>query len=105
MYRFLLAFCGALLFLTASSVAWTAEITYLSAHLTTGRLVFTNTKQVMELFIKYFILKSSDGVIRAAFDACDVCWGEGKGYQKDDCGDLQVRETFLSTKVNVVTGR
>ncbi len=29
--------------------------------------------------IQYFILKSSDGVIRAAFDACDVCWRAGKG--------------------------
>ena len=30
--------------------------------------------------VKYFILKSSDGVVRAAFDACDVCWPAGKGY-------------------------
>ncbi len=30
--------------------------------------------------IRYFILKSSDGIIRAAFDACDVCWPAGKGY-------------------------
>ena len=33
--------------------------------------------------IKYFIIKSSDGVIRAAFDACDVCWPSGKGYQQE----------------------
>ena len=56
--------------------------------------------------IKYFIMKSSDGVIRAAFDACDVCWREGKGYtQKDDvmvCNNCGRR--FLSTKINVVTG-
>ena len=35
-----------------------------------------------ELTIRYFILKSSDGVIRAAFDACDVCWPAGKGYYR-----------------------
>jgi len=56
--------------------------------------------------IKYFILKSSDGVIRAAFDACDVCWPEGKGYfQKGDfmvcrnCG-----QRFASIRVNEVKG-
>lgn len=56
--------------------------------------------------IKYFIMKSSDGVIRAAFDACDVCWREGKGYvQKDDfmvCRNCGRR--FPSTKINEVTG-
>jgi hypothetical protein len=35
------------------------------------------------LTIRYFILKSSDGIIRAAFDACDVCWPAGKGYFQD----------------------
>ncbi len=38
--------------------------------------------------IRYFILKSSDGVIRAAFDACDVCWPAGKGYYQE--GDHMV---------------
>ncbi len=56
--------------------------------------------------IQYFILKSSDGVIRAAFDACDVCWPAGKGYQQS--GDVMVcrncgRE-FASVKVNEVKG-
>jgi uncharacterized membrane protein len=56
--------------------------------------------------IKYFILKSTDGVIRAAFDACDVCWPEGKGYEQDgtvmvclNCG-----RRFASVKVNEVQG-
>jgi len=56
--------------------------------------------------IKYFVLKSSDGVIRAAFDACDVCWREGKGYtQKGDfmvCNNCGRR--FASVRVNEVTG-
>ena len=38
--------------------------------------------------IRYFVIKSSDGVIRAAFDACDVCWPAGKGYAQD--GDFMV---------------
>ncbi|MEW6333875.1 MAG: DUF2318 domain-containing protein [Thermodesulfobacteriota bacterium] len=56
--------------------------------------------------IKYFVLKSSDGVIRAAFDACDVCWREGKGYaQKGDymiCRNCGRR--FASVSVNEVQG-
>jgi uncharacterized membrane protein len=56
--------------------------------------------------IKYFILKSSDGVIRAAFDACDVCWPAGKGYYQD--GDHMVcrncGQRFASVRINEVKG-
>ncbi len=56
--------------------------------------------------IKYFILKSSDGVIRTAFDACDVCWPAGKGYYQD--GDHMVCRNcgrrFASVLVNEVKG-
>jgi uncharacterized membrane protein len=33
--------------------------------------------------VKYFSIRSSDGEIRVAFDACDVCYGAKKGYVKD----------------------
>ncbi len=56
--------------------------------------------------VKYFILKSSDGVIRAAFDACDVCWRAGKGYYQSE--DVMVcrncGRTFASVLVNEVKG-
>ena len=56
--------------------------------------------------IKYFVLKSSDGIIRAAFDACDVCWPAGKGYYQD--GDYMVCRNcgrrFASVLVNEVKG-
>jgi uncharacterized membrane protein len=56
--------------------------------------------------IKYFVLKSSDGVIRAAFDACDVCWPAGKGYYQE--GDSMVCRNcgrrFASVLVNEVKG-
>ncbi|MFH2099242.1 MAG: DUF2318 domain-containing protein, partial [Pseudomonadota bacterium] len=56
--------------------------------------------------IRYFILKSSDNVIRAAFDACDVCWPAGKGYQQDDeymiCRNCNRR--FECIRVNEVQG-
>jgi uncharacterized membrane protein len=38
--------------------------------------------------IKYFMVRSPDGVLRAAFDACDVCWPAGKGYTQE--GDQMV---------------
>jgi uncharacterized membrane protein len=56
--------------------------------------------------IKYFIIQSSDGVIRAAFDACDVCWPAGKGYYQE--GDFMVcrncGKRFASVLVNEVKG-
>jgi uncharacterized membrane protein len=56
--------------------------------------------------VKYFVLKSSDGIIRAAFDACDVCWPAGKGYYQD--GDVMVCRNcgrrFASVRVNEVKG-
>lgn len=56
--------------------------------------------------ITYFILKSSDGIIRAAYDACDVCWPAGKGYYQE--GDYMVCRNcgrkFASVLVNEVKG-
>ena len=33
--------------------------------------------------VRFFVLRSPDGVLRAALDACEVCWREGKGYVQD----------------------
>ena len=59
-----------------------------------------------DLTIRYFIIKSSDGVVRAAFDACDVCWPAGKGYYQE--GDYMVCRNcgrrFASVQVNEVQG-
>jgi len=56
--------------------------------------------------IRYFILRSSDGMIRAAFDACDVCWPENKGYAQN--GDVMVcrncGQRFSSLRINEVKG-
>ena len=71
-----------------------------------GEARFYEYKADRNLTIKYFILKSSDGVIRAAFDACDVCWPEGKGYFQQ--GDFMVcrncGKRFASVRVNEVKG-
>ena len=56
--------------------------------------------------VKYFVLKSSDGKVRAAFDACDVCFAQKKGYHQE--GDEMVCNNcgrrFPSTRINVVEG-
>lgn len=56
--------------------------------------------------IHYFALKSSDGVYRAAYDACDVCFRTNRGYRQE--GDLMVcnncGQKFPSGKVNEVKG-
>jgi uncharacterized membrane protein len=56
--------------------------------------------------VNYFILKDSEGVIRAAFETCDVCYGAKKGYRQD--GDYMIcnncGQRFASTKINILSG-
>jgi len=56
--------------------------------------------------VTFFVIKSSDGVIRTAMDACDVCYRAGKGYEQsgDDmvCQNCGMR--FPSAKINEVKG-
>jgi uncharacterized membrane protein len=82
------------------------EVTFPESAFADGKAQFFEYRTPDGKRVKYFIIKSSDGVVRAAFDACDVCWESGKGYkQKDDfmvCQNCGRR--FQSTKVNVVTG-
>lgn len=35
-----------------------------------------------EASVRFFVVGSPDGVVRAAFDACTVCFKSGKGYQQ-----------------------
>jgi len=82
------------------------EVTYAASRFDNGKAQHFEHKTGDGITIRYFVMKSSDGIIRAAFDACDVCWREGKGYvQKDDsmlCRNCGRR--FLSTKINDVAG-
>jgi uncharacterized membrane protein len=56
--------------------------------------------------IPFFVVQSPDGVARAAFDACDVCFPARKGYSQDggfmvcnNCG-----QRFHVSRVNEVKG-
>lgn len=56
--------------------------------------------------ISFFVVKDSRGTVRAAFDACDVCYREKKGYGQKDA--LMVckncNQTFPIDKVGDVSG-
>ena len=56
--------------------------------------------------IEFFILKSRDGVVRAAFNACDVCFAAKKGYSQ--AGDVMVCNNcgrrFPADQINEVQG-
>ena len=56
--------------------------------------------------IKFFVLRSTDGVVRAAFDACDICYEAKKGYRQDG-NDMICNEcgrSFPADKINEVSG-
>ncbi len=58
------------------------------------------------ILVKFFTVKSKDGIIRAAIDACDVCYKSGKGYVQQ--GDVMVcancGRKFATDKINEVKG-
>ena len=56
--------------------------------------------------VRFFVIKSSDGVYRAAANACVVCYREKMGYQQqgDDMVCNKCRKHFPSALVNEVTG-
>jgi uncharacterized membrane protein len=54
--------------------------------------------------VRYFAVKGSDGVVRTAFDACEVCYRADKGYSQvgsdvlcNNCG-LRFKIDGLGTK-------
>jgi uncharacterized membrane protein len=83
-----------------------SQITYPEKTFANGKARFFTYKTDDGVTIRYVIIKSSDGVIRAAFDACDVCWPENKGYSQQ--GDFMVCNNcgrrFPSARINEVHG-
>lgn len=56
--------------------------------------------------VRFFVVKSSDGIIRAAFDACDVCWKNKKGYvqRQDMMVCINCGMKFPTRKINETKG-
>jgi uncharacterized membrane protein len=82
-----------------------ADVTIPVAELADGQAKFY-TYDAGGVEVKYFVMKSSDGEYRAAFDACDVCFANKKGYTQqggvmvcNNCG-----QQFDSTQINEVRG-
>ncbi|MBI3950295.1 MAG: DUF2318 domain-containing protein [Acidobacteria bacterium] len=71
-----------------------------------GRAKFYNYTLPSNREISFFVVKSSDGVVRAAFDACDVCFKSHKGYwqEGDDVVCNNCGRHFPSVSVNEVQG-
>jgi uncharacterized membrane protein len=76
------------------------------ADITDGKAHHFNVKAGDGTLVTFFTLMSRDRVVRAAIDACDVCYKAGKGYLQD--GDFMVclncGQKFHSTKINVIRG-
>jgi uncharacterized membrane protein len=56
--------------------------------------------------IKFFVLMDNESIVRVAFDACDVCYPEGKGYRQE--GDFMIcnncGQQFHESKINIIKG-
>ena len=76
------------------------------ADINDGKAHHFKVKAENGIMVTFFTLKSKDGVIRAAIDACDVCYRSGKGYVQS--GDYMVctncGQKFASNKINVLKG-
>jgi uncharacterized membrane protein len=87
------------------AVAATGMVSYPTSLFDDGKAKHFDYKDG-NITIRYFVIKSADGIIRAAFDACDVCWPAGKGYYQE--GDFMVCRNcgrkFASNLVNEVQG-
>jgi len=71
-----------------------------------GTAKFFDYKTVDNKPMRFFVIKSSDGVYRAALDACDTCYHAKKGYHQE--GDDMICNNcglhFHSAKINEVHG-
>ena len=71
-----------------------------------GKAKFFDYKLSDNRPVRFFVIKSSDGVYRAALDACDTCYHAKKGYHQE--GDDMICNNcglhFHSSKINEVHG-
>ena len=89
----------------ASSSPDSRDIRILLSELS-GTAKFFDYKLSNDKPVRFFVIKSSDGVYRAALDACDTCYHAKKGYHQE--GDDMICNNcglhFHSAKINEVHG-
>jgi uncharacterized membrane protein len=71
-----------------------------------GKARFYEYKTASGKSVRFFAMRSSDGVYRAALDACDVCFAAKRGYRQegDDMVCNKCGNHFHSSQVNEVRG-
>jgi uncharacterized membrane protein len=90
---------------TATAAAPSGDVTMPVSQVSDGKAHFY-TFDSGGTTVRYFILSDKKGKVRAALDACQVCFQSKKGYhqqgdamQCNNCGKV-----FPSAKINVITG-
>jgi uncharacterized membrane protein len=90
---------------TATTAAPGGDVTMPVAQVNDGKAHFYSY-DVGGTTVKYFVLADKNGKVRAALDACEVCYAQQKGYhqqgdamQCNNCGKI-----FPSADINVITG-
>ena len=105
------------IFLTAPAHAWFGDkfskvtpqngvIALPLAKISDGNAHYFKAKSDNGIMVKFFVVQSHDGVIRAAVDACDVCYKSGKGYVQQGnvmvCTNCNMK--FATDRINEVKG-
>ena len=89
-----------------ASASETGDVVIPISDVSNGKAKFFDYTTSNKTSVRFFVIRSSDGVYRAALDACDVCYAAKKGYYQD--GDNMVCKKcgrdFPSALVNEVTG-
>lgn len=89
-----------------SSLAAGQDASFAAADFNDGQARFYRYVTAAGKEIRFFVMKSSDGVVRAAFDTCDVCYRERRGYRQS--GDNMIcnkcGKAFPSRNINVLQG-
>lgn len=82
------------------------EVRLALAELNDGKAKFFSHTSANGAAVRYFVIKSSDGVYRAALDACEVCFHAKQGYHQegDDMVCNNCGKHFASKLVNEING-
>lgn len=77
-----------------------------AAQLADGQARYFALKASGGVTVRFFLVRDSRGQVRAALDACDVCWRAGLGYEQQ--GDFMVCRNcgrrFATTQVGQIRG-
>lgn len=90
----------------STSGASNADIRIPISDLSSGKAKFFDYDAADNKAVRFFAVRSSDGVYRAAMDACDTCFHAKKGYRQE--GDEMVCNNcglkFPTNKINEIHG-